>query len=197
MVAPPAVVPGVVAAVVASRVTDPTAGLTRVGVVIAASKKATRQHTVTGKRGRGKRDIARQERARQERAGQTDQLPEQPEASCRRARPPSTSPVIAESCGESGRSYALSSDSSTQPLDVESVIARWTIMAYCCFLGPVRIRTHTTVPTSTLEHQRLMTRCLEGRTMQNSSVNLLQVLVAGGFSKLASLGVKARTRLRG
>ena len=157
-------------------------------------KKATRQHTVTGKRGRGKRDIARQERARQERAGQTDQLPEQPEASCRRARPPSTSPVIAESCGESGRSYALSSDSSTQPLDVESVIARWTIMAYCCFLGPVRIRTHTTVPTSTLETP---TTDEDTWTMQNSNTKPAAGPSCRRFLEtcvLAPWGVKARTR---
>ena len=63
---------------------------------------------------------------------QTDQLPEQPDASCRRARPPSTSPVIAESCVESGdESCALSSGASIQPLDVESIIARWTNIAYC------------------------------------------------------------------
>jgi len=62
--------------------------------------------------------------------GQTDQLPpEQPVASRRRARPPSTSPMVAESCSESGRSYALPSDGSTQPLEVES-IASWTSSAY-------------------------------------------------------------------
>ena len=59
-------------------------------------------------------------------------LPEQPEASCRRARPPATSPVIAESCGETGRPAALavSPDGSIQPLDVESIIASWTSIAY-------------------------------------------------------------------
>ena len=80
----------------------------------------TRQHTVlTGKRGLGG-------------GRHTDQLPEQPDASCRRARPPSTSPLIAESCAGSGdESSALSSGGSTQPLDVESIIARWTNIAYC------------------------------------------------------------------
>ena len=38
--------------------------------------------------------------------------------------------MIAESCGESGRSYALPSDGSTQPLEVESIIASWTSSAY-------------------------------------------------------------------
>ena len=59
-------------------------------------------------------------------------LPEQPEASCRRARPPATSPVIAESCGETGRPAALavSPDGSIQPLDVESIIASWTSMSH-------------------------------------------------------------------
>jgi len=70
-----------------------------------------------------------QERARW---GQADQLWMQFDASCRRARPPSTSPVIAESCAASGdESCALSSGVSTQPLDVESIIARWTSIAYC------------------------------------------------------------------
>ena len=70
-----------------------------------------------------------QERARW---GQADQLWTQFDASCRRARPPSTSPVIAESCAASGdESCALSSGASTQPLDVESIIARWTSIAYC------------------------------------------------------------------
>ena len=56
----------------------------------------------------------------------------QPDASCRRARPPSTSLVIAESGAESGdESCALSAGASTQPLDVESIIARWTSIAYC------------------------------------------------------------------
>ena len=40
---------------------------------------------------------------------------------------------IAESYAESGdESYALSSDGGIiQPLDVESIIARWTSIAYC------------------------------------------------------------------
>ena len=59
--------------------------------------------------------------------GQTDQLPEQPEAfSCRRA--PSIPPVIADS--SDGRDEALSSDEITQPWTVESVIARWKSIAY-------------------------------------------------------------------
>ena len=46
--------------------------------------------------------------------GQTDQLPEQPEAiSCRRARAPSIPPVIADSCDE--KDEILSSDGITQP----------------------------------------------------------------------------------
>ena len=76
-------------------------------------REATRL-TVICKRGRGA-------------GGQTDQLPEQPEAfSCRRA--PSTPPVIADSCDE--RDEALSSDGITQPWTVESVIARWKSIAY-------------------------------------------------------------------
>ena len=60
---------------------------------------------------------------------QTDQLPEQPEAiSCRRACSPSIPPVITDSCDE--RDEALSSNGSTQPWTVESVIARWTSIAY-------------------------------------------------------------------
>ena len=77
------------------------------------ARKATR-HKVTCKRGRGA-------------GGQTDQLPEQPEAfSCRRA--PSIPPVIADS--SDGRDEALSSDEITQPWTVESVIARWKSIAY-------------------------------------------------------------------
>ena len=64
------------------------------------ARKATR-HKVTCKRGRGA-------------GGQTDQLPEQPEAiSCRRARAPSIPPVIADSCDE--KDEILSSDGITQP----------------------------------------------------------------------------------
>ena len=40
--------------------------------------------------------------------------------------------AIAEACAESGdESCALSSGASIQPLDVESIIARWTNIAYC------------------------------------------------------------------
>ena len=89
------------------------------GAVFAAGKKATH---ASAHRSDG------QERALR---GQADQLPVQPDASCRRARPPSTSSVIAESCGASGdESCALPSGGSTQPLDVESIIARWTSIAY-------------------------------------------------------------------
>ena len=74
------------------------------------------------------------------RGRQTNQLPEQPEASCRRAGPPSTSPKITESCGppstspkiteSCGESCPLSSDGSTQLLAVESITARWTSIVY-------------------------------------------------------------------
>eukprot|EP00964_Phaeocystis_antarctica_P005649 scaffold3074_cov60-Phaeocystis_antarctica.AAC.1 len=57
------------------------------------------------------------------RGGQTDQAVSQPEASRRRSRAPSNSPVIADSCGERGESCALPSDGSSQPLTLESIIA--------------------------------------------------------------------------
>ena len=66
-------------------------------------------------------------RAERGAGGQTDQLPEQPEAfSCRRA--PSIPPVIVDSCDE--KDEALSSNGITQPWTIESVIARWTSIAY-------------------------------------------------------------------
>ena len=63
--------------------------------------------------------------------GETYQPVSQLEASRRRLRALSASPVITESCGESGESCAVSADGSTQPLTVESIIARWTSIAYC------------------------------------------------------------------
>ena len=135
-----AVVAGIVAAGAA-------ATRSRARVRIAASKKATHA-SAHGPDG--------QERARR---GQADQLPEQPDASCRRARPPSTSPVIAESCGASGdASCALPSDGSTQPLDVESIIARWTSLAYCgpCIcLGESGLFENE--PTAPAEHRHSLT----------------------------------------
>ena len=66
------------------------------------------------------------------RGGRADQLPSQLEAtSCRRARAPSTPPVIADSCAEWDESCALSSGKSTQPWTAESIIARWTIIECC------------------------------------------------------------------
>lgn len=71
-----------------------------------------------------------------------DQLPEQPEASCRRARAPSILPVIADLC----EGDDLSSNGTIQPWAVESVIARRTSIACrgpcivqlkCTWLAPV------------------------------------------------------------
>ena len=81
------------------------------------------------------------------RGGLTDQPSLQSEASRRRSRALSTSPVIADSCGERGESYGYAvsrSDGSTQPLTVESIIARWTSIAY---RGPC-IDLHIEVTTS-------------------------------------------------
>eukprot|EP00964_Phaeocystis_antarctica_P151211 scaffold118764_cov48-Phaeocystis_antarctica.AAC.1 len=61
------------------------------------------------------------------RAELTDQPVSQLEASCRRSRAPSTSPVITDSCDES---LTLSSDGSPQPLTLESIIARWKSIAH-------------------------------------------------------------------
>ena len=60
----------------------------------------------------------------------TDQLWSQLEASRRRSRAPSTSPMIADSCDERCESCVLPSDGSPQPLTLESIIARWTSIAH-------------------------------------------------------------------
>ena len=63
------------------------------------------------------------------RGGLTDQPLPQLEASRRRSRAPSTSPVITDSCDERGESCAVSADGNPQPLALESNIARWTSIA--------------------------------------------------------------------
>jgi len=92
-----------------------------------------------GHEGSGVQGYARRGEARR-RGGRADQLSSQlieeiprtiPPTSCRRSRAPSTPPVIADSCDERDASCALSSDGSTQPWTVESIIARWTSIAYC------------------------------------------------------------------
>ena len=62
------------------------------------------------------------------RRGRLTDQPSQLEASRRRSRALSTSPVIADSCDERGESCAFFR--STQPLALESIIARWTSIAY-------------------------------------------------------------------
>ena len=124
-------------------------------VPIAASKKATRQDTVM--MGKSRLGGGRQ----------TNQLFLLPDASCRRECPPSTSTVIAESCAESAdESCALTSDGGIiQPLAVESIIARWTSIAYrgppdTSFQAPLLCT--GTVPATTGSHcggQRNLKAC--------------------------------------
>ena len=107
------IIRSVVAAAVAA-VTLITVSWIITRLCVAASKKAA------ARLGMGEKD---------RRGGQTDQPSLQLEASRRRSRAPSTSPVITDSCDERGESCAVSADGNPQPLALESNIARWTSIA--------------------------------------------------------------------
>ena len=96
-------------------------GVAVVALLVAVIFIVTTVVVAASKQGHGH---ARERKER--RGGLTDQLVLQLLAASR--RPPS--PVIADSCGERGESCAFSSDGSTQPLTSESIIARWTSIAY-------------------------------------------------------------------
>ena len=82
-------------------------------------------HVAESLRAKGRPRVTRLYAREDARLAGADQLPEQPEASCRQARAPSILPVIADLC----EGDDLSSNGTIQPWAVESVIARRTSIA--------------------------------------------------------------------